>query len=548
MLCGAPSRGGNGCHSRKTKADNASTRPPVTLRHRGDGRSPVTQRNRPRDTRATSTSSDEIGQDPHFLKGPHNIRPGLAGISSQESAPRFITQGHPDAVGSFGPVAREWIAETLGITLRDWQQLVIDEALVHDDAGELLRDEVLLTVPRQQGKSVLMRAVALWRLAHPDLFGGHPQQVLHTAARMTAGREIWEAGARDAERHLGAKLYMSGGRERANLPDGGRYLLMAATPSLAVGYTLDLAMVDEAWNVEARPVDHALVPTLIEHPSSQLWLVSTAGDSSSSLLRERRLRALSAVHAGDGSGGQLLIEWSAPEDAAVDDPEAWRVASPHWTPRREAFLAAQLERLPESAFRQQFLNQWVLASGGWLEPSKWDEARNPDIPAKGQPLAAAVEVSVTGNQHSVVAVWAEPAAGYVVRAYMVRDVDGVNGVLGKLAPLRVLASPAYKERLDRDDAEQVSRAELIAGTPVAYDLLQRCRVVHDGDPFLAEQVLSARAYRTESGWCVSSTRSTGPVHAVRAMVWALHAASQRAGAAPRIYTRTAARRPVRRGA
>ena len=51
---------------------------------------------------------------------------------------------------------------------------------------------------------------------------------------------------------------------------------------------------------------------------------------------ERRRVALAGLEDGDGD---LLVEWSAPADAKLEDVDAWRLASPHWTPKRERLIA-----------------------------------------------------------------------------------------------------------------------------------------------------------------------------------------------------------------
>jgi len=73
-------------------------------------------------------------------------------------------------------------------------------------------------------------------------------------------------------------------------------------------------------------VDDGLGPGMAERNQPQIGLWSTAGDSTSDLLRHYREHALQDT---DGTGGlSLLLEWSAPPDLPWDHPHTWRWATP----------------------------------------------------------------------------------------------------------------------------------------------------------------------------------------------------------------------------
>ena len=94
-----------------------------------------------------------------------------------------------------------------------------------------------------------------------------------------------------------------------------------------------------------------------------------------SLVIDRRLAGLEHLDAPEG-WSDLLIEWSAPRSCALDDPVAWRMASPFWHARRETHIRKALERAlagksvdadepdPLEAFRSQWLNEAPLSSEG----------------------------------------------------------------------------------------------------------------------------------------------------------------------------------------
>ena len=68
--------------------------------------------------------------------------------------------------------------------------------------------------------------------------------------------------------------------------------------------------------MKPETVEEAVVPTMVEREQPQLWLVSTAHRMATPLMLGRRAAALAQLEAGEGD---LLIEWSAPREAELDD-------------------------------------------------------------------------------------------------------------------------------------------------------------------------------------------------------------------------------------
>ena len=83
-----------------------------------------------------------------------------------------VTLGH-----EVGEVARR-----LRKPLMPWQQHAVDVALeVDPDTGELFYEEVVISVPRQSGKTTLLLALMIWRCLHMCRRLGTPQTVTYLA-------------------------------------------------------------------------------------------------------------------------------------------------------------------------------------------------------------------------------------------------------------------------------------------------------------------------------------------------------------------------------
>src|SRR4051794_33509586 len=88
------------------------------------------------------------------------------------AAPLHATQRRPECPSAAPDVFA--VAEALGVNLLPWQREVLDVALEQVD-DRLAWRNVVVSTPRQQGKSTLMYVLIMWRLlSMPDqtiLFG-----------------------------------------------------------------------------------------------------------------------------------------------------------------------------------------------------------------------------------------------------------------------------------------------------------------------------------------------------------------------------------------
>jgi phage terminase large subunit-like protein len=85
-------------------------------------------------------------------------------VATAEAA--FFT-GHGDRVAKF---VHQFVRQTKGrwagvpLTLEPWQKEVLDELYLVDSDGNFVYREALIGIPRKNGKSTLMSAIALYGL------------------------------------------------------------------------------------------------------------------------------------------------------------------------------------------------------------------------------------------------------------------------------------------------------------------------------------------------------------------------------------------------
>lgn len=191
--------------------------------------------------------------------------------------------------------------------------------------------------------------------------------------------------------------------------------------------------------------------------------------------------------------------------------------------------------------RRFFLNQPVtITNDSWLPPGAWAANEvagcelDPDLPVW-------VGVDMALKHDSIAAVCAQPQPSGKVRLsaniwFPQGDTIDVAAVENHLRDLhrryrvREFAyDPAFFERsaqaLSDDGLPMMefpqSAARMVPACQVAYELICGGLVEHDGSPSFADQVLSAVARDTDSGWRLSKGKSKRKIDAAVAMVMAL---------------------------
>ena len=456
---------------------------------------------------------------PLFSEYPNDQeRPGAI----SHDRPRLATT-LPAGVESFGPQVAEWSVEHLGVTLMPWQRFTLDGQLAHV-GGELLHRSALTTTARQNGKTTCLRALVGWWLTEMPKLRGDKQTVVTTAHSLTLASLLFQDLAPLLADEFGAKLGHSFGRQQATMPDGTRWFVRAASPSVGHGLSVDLAVADELWDIGRAAIDTGLVPSMRARRSPLLSMWSTAGTESSESLINWREQGLRAVE-NNAASSLFFAEWSAPSSLDAMTPAAWSYSNPALGHTLElATLAAESENPDRAAFLRSN-NTWVSALKSWLPPGRW-AALLTDVMPDGGVLAIETSVDDTiyyglraalNDDRRVVA-----EVAFAVNTWQAAIDHAVE--LATAYPLMQFAvspsvEPHWPLELDRRTTI-VGYKELLRFTPLVHHMILERRLLHMHNDQLDEQIGRAVAVKTQASMALSSQKSAGPIELARMVVWA----------------------------
>lgn len=413
------------------------------------------------------------------------------------------------------------MAAALGTPLMPWQRIVADTALEVGPDGHYAYGTVIVSVPRQSGKTTLLRPV----FTHRCLTTRRASTWI-TAQTRNDARDLWDNTVEVIEDSpLGplVSVRRTNGSEHLQVDaTRGKIRIFAPGERALHGKTTHDVAVDEAWafdEEQGTALDQAIVPTQLTIPGAQTWIVSTAGTARSTwfwdMVREQR----ELLDAGTPSGSVAYFDWGVPPDSTR--PSDFDVIARHHPALgytiTEASLRIAVERIKRPGERARaFGNFWVSTDDHVIAPALWEAGRTHD-PITGR-ISFGAETSAD-RSHSVIVAVGTLADGRA--AAEVIDVrDGAAWLTPRLLeltrqhrPVAVVIDPYGPARatyaaLDRERRTRVPlHREYSAG-----DYVMSCAAVTDGltDATFAHRsskrldasvrALTARTVREQEAW------------------------------------------------
>ena len=302
----------------------------------------------------------------------------------------------PKSVRSAGEDAAE-LAALCGLELDPWQRHVLDVSLGEKRDGKWSAFEVGLLVPRQNGKGAVLEAR---ELAGLFLFDDE-RLILHSAHELKTAIEAFLrirdliSGTPDLMEKFEPKFYQSNEKTAIELNNGKRLRFMARSSGSGRGFSGDVIILDEAYNLPFETLA-AILPTMSAKSitgNPQIWYTSSAGMETSEVLAGIRQRGVK------GDKALAFFDWSAPADADIDDEAAWAQANPGLGIRISSeFVTKERAAMGDSPqgremFARERLGIWFdPGEGTVIDSATWQGQVDEDSEPVG-PVAFAVDVS-----------------------------------------------------------------------------------------------------------------------------------------------------------
>jgi phage terminase large subunit-like protein len=334
------------------------------------------------------------------------------------------------------------------------------------------------------GKSPVLAGLGLYGLMADGEKGA---QIYSLAMNYGQARVVFECAKKFAEKghpELTKRLQCVDREIRHKASNSVWRIVSGKGPGAGCRPTLTLG--DEAHEWPGPGAYNALRDRMFKRHQPLCIIATNAGKSKTSFCWQLREKAVAALE-GKGDPTLYPIIWKADDDAATDDPQAWRDANPLMgiTIKEEKVRLLAIEKMKneeeEADFRRLYLGIWPTTTAGrWLNLAQWDACVKPlPTPAKDSPVWFAFDLSQCDDLCAVVDVWPTDDAFAVdahfwmpnVTAQMYALEDGIPyDEWAKAGHITLVDKPTITDQVRRDIAAwMVARSQGRKVQAICYD-------------------------------------------------------------------------------
>jgi phage terminase large subunit-like protein len=439
--------------------------------------------------------------------------------------PRLETTTHSGHQSRAADIA-DFAERVLNMPLMSWQRHCLEGLTAFDDDGKWLHRIGLISVARQNGKSLLSSAVIGHWLTKETELRGQPQTVISVSHKLDLTAAQFNYLAPILEAKFGAEVSWSYGRQKVTMPNGSVWHIRAATPAAGHGYSCDLITADEVWQISEAAIDDGLLPSQRARRNPLCLLVSTAGTQESTALLRWRDQGLKAIDTGEKTN-LYFAEFSPPPTLDPMTVEAWEYANPALAGGliEMDVIQGEAQGPNRSAFLRASVNLWQAVSNGWLAPGVFEALSTEEKAPPGGVLA--VEMALDESTYTAVRAVQVDNKTHVVLAFVAETVtelwEKVEQQIAENPNLKLAIVPVLENSCPLKYETRrviVGYKELLKWTSAVRAMILENKLTHNNQQLLNSHVERAVLIREKNGITVSSLRSPGPIEACRCMIWA----------------------------
>jgi hypothetical protein len=388
-----------------------------------------------------------------------------------------LVPGARHAIAPAGIVSTGWprvkaTCRNIGWRFDPWQDAVGRLILAKAAGGKWAADLSILSIPRQVGKSYLLGCIIFALcLLQPKL------RVIWTSHHTATTEEMYEAMKELAQHkrvapHVAKCIALQGSRWRIVFRNGSRIDFGARERGFGRGKAkVGVLVLDEFQHITMRALSN-LTPTTNTADNPLILCAGTppAPHDNAEAFTQRRKAAIDGL-----SDDTFYVEFSADQEAGLDDRRQWAKANPSF-PKRTPERAFLLNRkvLDDEHFRREFLGIWdELALTLAVVPAEvWRDHLAGELPAENEPPAAISLDRWHDGTTAVAGAWRQGESTHVelLAIDAVRDTAGVVDYVAEMAGRRIpvlIATDSPAASLAVDLIARHVKVKLVAGPDFA---------------------------------------------------------------------------------
>src|SRR5229473_2261675 len=271
--------------------------------------------------------------------------------------------------------------------LRPWQLEIIEAIYATDEDGRRIKRQVLLTIPRKNGKTQLAAALALCHLVGP--MAEQRGQVFSAASdRKQAALILNElvAFVRADQKLRDRIIIREHSKTLEDVITGSTYEALSSDAKKAHGLNVSFAVLDELAQWPKRDLYDALTTGGAARLEPLFVVISTQSHDKNHVMSELVQYGKRVLSGAIEDATFLPVIFAADDDADPWSEETWRACNPALGDFRSLeemrSAAEQAKALParEPSFRLLYLNQPVDATSRFLNARDWTACKAETTP------------------------------------------------------------------------------------------------------------------------------------------------------------------------
>lgn len=255
------------------------------------------------------------------------------------------------------------------LVLKPFQRRLIIRFLETDTEGNLRFRRILLSMARQNGKSVLATVLSLYALILHSRGGS----VIGIATNRESAKIVYNNlhAVVKASKPLSKILKATSSSGITNKATGNTYKIMPAKSDALQGHTISaLGICDEVHIVPEELWDD-MVNSAAAHSNAIIFGLTTAGDDNSTLLHRLYQEAETALDDPESTLGAFIYE--GVDKSPIDNVESLLAANPMYVDRPDE-LVERVRTMPEGTARRYVHNRFVTGvQEAWLDTALWNQ-------------------------------------------------------------------------------------------------------------------------------------------------------------------------------